>query len=92
MASDSAHGRIEKVMRQMKTVYDFKDFKTCINNANCEFLEMKTEQFNGWKPVITQYKLSKMEHKRPYIDHIVYVRVKRGMMSFITKRTCVMMK
>ena len=42
MASDSAHGRIEKAMRKMKTVYDFKDFKTCINNVNCEFLEMKT--------------------------------------------------
>lgn len=87
MASDSAHGRIEKAMRKMKTVYDFKDFKTCINNANCEFLEMKAEQFNEWKPVITQYKLSKMENnKRPYIEQIVYVRVEKGDDAFYYKK------
>ena len=86
MASDSAHGRIEKATRKMKTVYDFKDFKTCINNANCEFLEMETRHFNGWKPVATQYQLSKMEDKRPCIEQIVYVRVKKGDDAFHYKK------
>ena len=78
MASDSAHGRIEKEMRSMKTVYDYKDFQTCVVKARCQILEMDVQNFNDWKSGVTQYQLKKLGEARPYIENIVYVRFQKG--------------
>ena len=66
MSADAAHGRIEKQMRQKQKVYDFRDFKECVQKAKIEVIEMELKDFQEWESDTTQYMLQKLGDKRPY--------------------------
>ncbi|CAH1107007.1 unnamed protein product [Psylliodes chrysocephalus] len=49
MSADSFHHSVEKSLKTMKKVYDFKDYKLAIENTKAKTIEMSTEDFSLWK-------------------------------------------
>ena len=78
MASDAAHGRIEKQMRKTRKIYDFRDFVETIKQAKCEPLEMGFTDFIDWNSGVSQYALKQLGDKRPYMNEIVSARFETG--------------
>ncbi|GFO32855.1 hypothetical protein PoB_005936000 [Plakobranchus ocellatus] len=54
MASDATHGRIEKQLRKMGKVFDFRDFVDATKQAKCEPVEMAFTGFNDWESDVSQ--------------------------------------
>ena len=74
MSADSKHKQIQQEMRK---IYDFDDFQTCVKKAKCEVMEMQIDNFQEWKSGMSPYALKKMQN-RPYLDRMVHVKFKRG--------------
>ena len=77
MSADSKHKQIQQEMRNMRKIYDFDDFQTCVKKAKCEVMEMQIDNFQEWKSGMSPYALKKMQN-RPYLDKMVHVKFMRG--------------
>ncbi|RUS68512.1 hypothetical protein EGW08_023726 [Elysia chlorotica] len=78
MASDAAHGRIEKQMRNMGKLYDFRDFVEATKGAKCEPLQMVFSDFSNWTAGVSQYALKQLGDRRPYLKNMVSVAFSKG--------------
>ncbi|GFO45363.1 hypothetical protein PoB_007186800 [Plakobranchus ocellatus] len=84
MASDAAHGRIEKQLTKMGKVFDFRNFVDATKQAKCEPVEMAITDFNDWKSGVSQDALKQLGEKRPYINQIVSARSAAALKIFPT--------
>ena len=73
MASDVAHGRIEKQMRQTRKFYDFRDFVDVIKQAKGAPAVMGFTDFIDWNSGVSQYVLKQLG-----MNEIVSARFKTG--------------
>ena len=77
MSADSKHKQIQQEMRNIRKIYDFDDFQTCVKKAKCEVMEMQIDNFQEWKSGMSPYALKKMQN-RPYLDKMVHVKFMHG--------------
>lgn len=80
MAADVFHHTVEKSLKKMRKVYDFCDFKKCVqlaNSSNVTVIDMELQQFFDWKDFTSQYKLSKI-NPRPYLNEMIHLMFTRG--------------
>ncbi|GFO39443.1 hypothetical protein PoB_006594800 [Plakobranchus ocellatus] len=78
MASDATHGRIEKQLRKMGKVFDFRDFVDATKQAKCEPVEMAFTGFNDWESGVSQDALKQLGEKLPYKNQIASARFCSG--------------
>ena len=78
MTSDSAHGRIEKQIRKMGKLFDFRDFVEATKSANCEPGEMSCSDLRNWTSGVSQYALKQLGEQRPYLNKIVCAKFCKG--------------
>ena len=76
VASDSAHSRIEKQIRKMGKLCDFRDFLEATKSANCEPVEMS--DLRNWTSGVSQYALKQLGEQRPYLNKIVCAKFCKG--------------
>ncbi|XP_031339601.1 uncharacterized protein LOC116168085 [Photinus pyralis] len=86
MAADSFHHQVEKSLKHMGKVYDFKDFSEAVRKAShkVKVIEMEIENFYDWEDATSQYKLGKIK-PRPYVHDMVQVNFERGKKTLIYK-------
>lgn len=80
MSADAFHHQVELSLKKKKKVYDFTDFKECIQRSNSSrvvTIEMKLENFYDWKDHASQYKLGKL-NPRVYLKDMVHVHFRKG--------------
>lgn len=79
MAADSFHKLVEKSMKKKKNVYDFQDFKNCVQDAssNVEVIEMTPNKFKMWKDFKSKAKLDKIPNK-PDLKDIKHFQAEKG--------------
>ena len=63
MSVDSKHKQIQQEMRNMRKIYDFDDFQTCVKKDKCEVMEMQIDNFQEWKSGMSPYALKKMQNR-----------------------------
>lgn len=76
MSADSFHHSVEKSLKTMKKVYDFKDYKLAIENTKAKTIEMSTEDFSLWKDHSKKYKAK--DSNKVYLHDIVQICAKKG--------------
>ena len=74
MSADNFHRKVEKELNN-DVVYDFEDFKRCIDHAGVS-VEMQLRDFKDFPNGLTQAKLSKKT--RPYLSDVVVVEFRKG--------------
>ena len=84
MSADACHSRIEREMKTLKKVYDFNDFVSCVQRANCTPIIMELRHFRNWESGVSQHLLNKLP-KRPKLAPMVYVSFQRGSESLFYK-------
>ncbi|KAK9720024.1 hypothetical protein QE152_g22290 [Popillia japonica] len=79
MSADSLHHQVELQLKRKGKVYDFQDFKNCVQNANSKtkVIDMQLENFFDWKDFSPKFKLNKTNPK-PYLQNMVHTIFKRG--------------
>lgn len=82
MSADSFHHMVEKSMKGMKNVYDFRDFKKCVSKAstNVTVVDMTPEKFFEWKSFKSITKIENMT-KKCLLPEVKHLRATRG--SFV---------
>ena len=78
MAADSTHAKIEKVLKRKDgKIFDFDDFRQCVEEADCHVHIMATEDFADWESGASNYLLGRAQ-PRPYLSRIVWAEFRRG--------------
>ena len=80
MSADSFHHLVEKSMKRKKNVYDFQDYRNCVqeSTANVKVVEMTPSSIKNWRDFKSEQKLKKMGDERPYLNDIKRLIVKKG--------------
>ena len=82
MSADNFHRKVEKELNN-DVVYDFEDFKRCIDRAGVS-VEMQLRDFKDFPNSLTQAKLSKKT--RPYLSDVVEVEFRKGSTNTFFKK------
>lgn len=80
MSADSFHHQVELSLKRAKKVWDFDDFKKCVQTCNSnrvEVLNMEIDNIYVFPDCVSQNKLNKLQ-PRPYLCDIVHLRFERG--------------
>ena len=78
MAANSTHAKIEKVLKRKDgKIFDFNDFRQCVEEADCHVHIMATEDFADWESGASNYLLGRAQ-PRPYLSRIVWAEFRRG--------------
>lgn len=80
MSSDSFHHQVEELMKSMKNIYDYSDFKTAVREANSrvDVKSMSPSDFSDWWNLYSAHKLRNLNANRPPLKQIKHFRAKRG--------------
>lgn len=88
MSADAFHHQVELSLKKKNKVYDFADFKDCIqrcNSSRVEVIDMRLENFYDWKDWSSQHKLAKLKDLRPYLKDMVHICFRKQVKSLFYK-------
>lgn len=87
MSADSFHHQVELSMKRMKKIWDFDDYKKCVQMSNSGRVvvhSMELEDFYVFTDCVSQTKLKKVV-PRPYLSSMVTLRFERGSNTLLYK-------
>lgn len=88
MSADSFHHQVEKSLQKKGKVWDFEDYKECVqsaNSRNVKVIDMKLEDFYVWKDYASKTKLKKITPKL-VLRNIVEVKVVKNCKEIFFKK------
>lgn len=65
MSANSFHHQVERSLKKRGKVYDFEDFRNCVQGASSGktvVAEMEIKHFFDWSDYTSQHKLSRIHH------------------------------